>query len=57
MARFGLAARMEEVEASMFADDNDNIVDGNMRNSKLSDKDIMYFEEQGTFNPELSDNK
>lgn len=49
MARFGLAARMEEVEASMFAEDNDNIIDGAMNREALRDKDVMYFEQQGMF--------
>lgn len=47
MARFGLAERMEEVEASMFAEDNDNIVDGVLKNTKLTDKDVFYLEGQG----------
>lgn len=46
MARFNLSGRMEEVEYSMCAGDKCNMAMRDLKNGQLTDKDVMYVEEQ-----------
>ena len=57
MARFNLGARMEEVEASMCAGENCNIVNGNRMNEKPKDGDVVFFENEEEIEDEAKKNK